>query len=182
MRRPPHHGVASIIWRKRWKRLVRQDETAPPHPTAETSWTLTCPGDWPHPSQYWWDSRVPAGYWWWGCGASSYRNQRCPESASLRYLHGNSTGRRFKKGRVLMSHMQAVANRWHENSPVSQGYRRKRPKSRWELQVDGSRSRGGLDSNRSFFVWLSWRTGDDVPLPHNRISSFHCNSAKRFGE
>lgn len=142
LRCPPHHGVASIIWRKRWKK-TRQTRRISPQPTGETSWALTCPGDWPHPSQYWWDSRVPAGYWWWGCGASSCRNRRCPESASLRYLHGNSTGRGFKKV-VLIPHMQAVAHHWHENSPVSRD------------TAGNAQSHG-----RSFSWWQSirWRLG-----------------------
>lgn len=33
------------------------------------------------------------------------------------------------------------------------------PKVTVRVSVDGSRSRGGLDSNRSFFVCLSWQTG-----------------------
>lgn len=110
--------------------------------SGKRSRTLTCPGDWPHLSLCWWDSRVPAGYWWWGCGASSYRSPRCPELVSLHYLHGNSTRRRFKK--VVLKPLQTLGHK-----PGIPGIC---PKSRYEFHLMESIT-WRLVSQR-----LSWRT------------------------
>lgn len=116
------------------------------------SWTLTCPSDWPHLSQCWWDSRVPAGYWWWGCAASSYRNQRCPGLVSLHFLHGNSTGQRTYSFNITHAGSDKSPTCLREQPGIS-GIPEKTPKV---------------------------TVRDDVLLLHSRIWSLHCNSAKRF--